>query len=121
PAKGTAQWLTSVGNEMGQVLISVLTAGEGPGLDLMAGSLVDRYKAAGVDPPVALYVDCGCCKEVGETKLKARFSEWPNLTSGTLCDTWLRDAPLTHTSCTLLSWLVCRHVFLSGMLLMLIN
>ncbi|MED6272566.1 hypothetical protein CHARACLAT_031695 [Characodon lateralis] len=64
---------------MGQVLISVLTAGEGPGLDLMAGGLVDRYKAAGVDPPVALYVDCGCCKEVGETKLKARFSEWPNL------------------------------------------
>ncbi|XP_047242400.1 uncharacterized protein LOC124880974 [Girardinichthys multiradiatus] len=64
---------------MGQVLISVLTAGEGPGLDLMAGGLVDRYEAAGVDPPVALYVDCGCCKEVGETKLKARFSEWPNL------------------------------------------
>ncbi|MED6270203.1 hypothetical protein CHARACLAT_007635, partial [Characodon lateralis] len=63
---------------MGQVLISVLTAGEGPGLDLMAGGLVDRYKAAGVDPPVALY-DCGCCKEVGETTLKARFSEWPNL------------------------------------------
>ncbi|XP_035985547.1 uncharacterized protein LOC118559003 [Fundulus heteroclitus] len=79
PAKGTAQWLTSVGNEMGQVLISVLTAGEGPGLDLMAGGLVDRYEAAGVDPPVALYVDCGCCKEVGETKLKARFSGWPNL------------------------------------------
>ncbi|XP_029700941.1 uncharacterized protein [Takifugu rubripes] len=33
-AKGTAQWLTSVGNEMGQVLISVLTASEGPALDL---------------------------------------------------------------------------------------
>ncbi|MEQ2202197.1 hypothetical protein XENOCAPTIV_026973, partial [Xenoophorus captivus] len=79
PAKGTAQWLTSVGNEMGQVLISVLTSGERPGLDLMAGGLVDRNKAAGVDRPVALYVDCGCCKEVGETKLKARFSEWPNL------------------------------------------
>ncbi|KAK7898989.1 hypothetical protein WMY93_019842 [Mugilogobius chulae] len=37
------------------------------------------YKAAGVAPPVALYVDCGCCKQLGETKLKARFSEWPDL------------------------------------------
>ncbi|KAG1960375.1 hypothetical protein F2P79_006267 [Pimephales promelas] len=64
---------------MGQVLISVLTAGEGPGLDLMAAGLVDRYKAAGVDPLVALYVDCGCCKDMGETKLKARFGGWPNL------------------------------------------
>ncbi|MEQ2198408.1 hypothetical protein XENOCAPTIV_012455, partial [Xenoophorus captivus] len=87
PAKGTAQWVTSVGNEMGQVLISGLTAGEGPGLDLMAGGLVDRYvSSAGVDPPVALYVDCGCCKEVSETKLKARFSEWPNLI--VRLDTW---------------------------------
>ncbi|XP_074535646.1 uncharacterized protein LOC141797859 [Halichoeres trimaculatus] len=80
PAKGTAQWLTSVGNEVGQVLISVLTANEGPGLDQMAAGLVQRYQKAGVVPPIALYVDCGCCKEVGETKLKMRFSGWPDLT-----------------------------------------
>ncbi|KAL1265440.1 hypothetical protein QQF64_003467 [Cirrhinus molitorella] len=54
PAKGTAQWLTSVGNEIGQV-------------------------RAGVDPPAILYVDCDCCKEVGETKLKRQFSRWPNV------------------------------------------
>lgn len=30
-------------------------------------------------PPVALYVDCACCKESGDTKLKARFSGWPDL------------------------------------------
>ncbi|TWW53258.1 hypothetical protein D4764_0220150 [Takifugu flavidus] len=78
-AKGTARWLTSVGNEMGQVLISVLTASEGPALDLMAAGLMDRYQSAGVDPPVALYVDNGCCKEVGETKIKAKFGRWPNL------------------------------------------
>ncbi|XP_029700904.1 uncharacterized protein [Takifugu rubripes] len=78
-ATGTAQWLTSVGNEMGQVLISVLTASEGPALDLMAAGLMDRYQSAGVDPPVALYVDNGCCKEVGETKIKAKFGRWPNL------------------------------------------
>ena len=64
---------------MGQVLVSVLTAHEGPGLDLLAEGLVERYKRAGVAPPIALYVDCGCCKEVGETKLKERFSGWPDL------------------------------------------
>ncbi|KAF6715539.1 hypothetical protein FQA47_016413 [Oryzias melastigma] len=42
PAKGTAQWLTSIGNELGQVLISVLTAGEGPALDHMATGVMNR-------------------------------------------------------------------------------
>lgn len=79
PAKGTAQWLTSVGNEVGQVLMSVLTANEGAGLDLMAAGLMERYQRAGVDPPTILYVDCDCCKEVGETKLKRRFSSWPDV------------------------------------------
>ena len=79
-AKGTALWLTSVGNEYGQILISVLTAQEGAGLDMMAADLVRRYQQAGVDPPVALYVDCGCCTVVGETKLEARFGGWPDLT-----------------------------------------
>lgn len=73
-AKGTAMWLTSVGNEYGQILISVLTSQEGPGLDMMAADLVKRYHQAGVEPPVVLYVDCGCCTEAGETKLQVRFS-----------------------------------------------
>lgn len=54
PAKGTAQWLTSVGNEMGQVLISVLTAGEGPGLDLMAAGLVERYVNCNKFPDIVI-------------------------------------------------------------------
>lgn len=74
PVKGTAQWLTSVGNEIGQVLISVLTANEGAGLDLMAAGLMERYQRAGLDPPTVIYVDCDCYKEVGETKLKRQFS-----------------------------------------------
>ncbi|CAK6959843.1 uncharacterized protein LOC117764855, partial [Scomber scombrus] len=78
-AKGTALWLTSVGNEYGQILMSVLTAQEGAGLDLMAADLVKRYQQAGVDHPVALYVDCGCCADGGETKLSARFKGWPAL------------------------------------------
>nr|XP_021326567.1 uncharacterized protein LOC101885087 [Danio rerio] len=79
-ARGTGLWLTSVGNEFGQVLISVLTAQEGAGLDRMVDGLVRRYQEAGVDPPAVLYVDCGCCTDVGETKLKARFRGWPELT-----------------------------------------
>ncbi|CAL8237725.1 unnamed protein product, partial [Lota lota] len=79
-AKGTALWVTSVSNEVGQVLISVLTAQEGPGLDRMVSGLIRRYSEAGVAPPLLLYVDCGCCGEaVRETKLKARFSGWPDL------------------------------------------
>nr|XP_055039096.1 uncharacterized protein LOC129426670 [Misgurnus anguillicaudatus] len=78
-ARGTGNWLTSVGNEFGQVFISVLTAQEGAGLDMMIDGLVKRYQQAGVDPPAVLYVDCGCCTEVGETKLKTRFRGWPDL------------------------------------------
>ncbi|RXN30221.1 hypothetical protein ROHU_017852 [Labeo rohita] len=74
-ARATGLWFTSVGKEFGQVLISVLTAQEGAGLDMMVDGLVKRYQQAGVDPPALLYMDCGCCTEVGETKLKTRFRE----------------------------------------------
>lgn len=39
-AKGTALWLTSVGNEYGHILISVLTDQEGAGLDMMVADLM---------------------------------------------------------------------------------
>ncbi|KAK3569965.1 hypothetical protein QTP86_007792 [Hemibagrus guttatus] len=41
-AQGTAWWLSSVGNEKGEVLNSVLTAKEGPGLDSMVSGLISR-------------------------------------------------------------------------------
>ncbi|KAL0168586.1 hypothetical protein M9458_036808, partial [Cirrhinus mrigala] len=79
-AKGTALWLTSVSNEVGQILISVLTAQEGPALDTMAADLIRRYSNAGVAPPQLLYVDCECCREgTGQSKLKQRFGGWPDL------------------------------------------
>ncbi|CAL8329146.1 unnamed protein product [Merluccius merluccius] len=78
--KGTAFWMTSVGNEVGQILISVLTAEEGAGLDLMVADLMKRYSQAGVAPPKVLYVDCHCCVEAGQSKLQARFGQWPDLT-----------------------------------------
>lgn len=79
-AKGTTLWLTSVSNEVGQILISVLTAQEGPALDIMAADLIRRYSNAGVAPPQLLYVDNDCCREGrGQTKLKQRFGGWPDL------------------------------------------
>lgn len=79
-AKGTALWLTSVSNEVGQILISVLTAQEGPGLDNMVADLIRRYSSANVVPPRLLYVDTDCCREGGgQTKLQQRFGKWPHL------------------------------------------
>ncbi|KAK3095078.1 hypothetical protein FSP39_010032 [Pinctada imbricata] len=60
-AAGTASWQTNVGNEHGQVLVSVLTAGEGCGLGPMAQGLMQRYATANVQPPKVLYVDKDCC------------------------------------------------------------
>lgn len=67
-------------NEVSQILVSVLTAQEGPALDTMAADLIRRYSNAGVAPPQLLYVDCECCREgTRQTKLKQRFGGWPDL------------------------------------------
>jgi hypothetical protein len=69
----TAAWATNVGNEFGQVLISVLTAAEGSGIERMTTALVDRYKKAGVSPPELVYTDRDCC---GPRGIKALFPGW---------------------------------------------
>ena len=60
-AAGTASWATNVGNEYGQVLMSVLTDSEGDGLGDMAEGLTRRYSTFQVPPPKVLYVDRDCC------------------------------------------------------------
>ena len=60
-SRGTAAWATNVGNEYGQVLMSVLTAAEGQGLRKMTQGLVKWYQDACVAPPELLYVDRDCC------------------------------------------------------------
>jgi len=79
--QGTALWVSSIGNEVGQILNSVLTVQEGPGLDRMVTGVMERYRLAGVTPPVLLYVDCGCCvmSEGATSKLHTRFGQWPDL------------------------------------------
>ncbi|XP_026185340.1 uncharacterized protein LOC113143926 [Mastacembelus armatus] len=78
-AAGTAAWVTNVGNEHGQVLMSVLTAAEGDGLLPMAAGLMQRYREAQEPPPRVLYVDRECCSLTGQTKVVAMFHEWDRL------------------------------------------
>ncbi|XP_028995372.1 uncharacterized protein LOC114848792 [Betta splendens] len=78
-AAGTAAWVTNVGNEYGQVLMSVLTAAEGDGLLPMAAGLMRRYREAQVAPPAVLYVGRDCCSLTGRTGTSAMFSEWDQL------------------------------------------
>ncbi|KAJ8370901.1 hypothetical protein SKAU_G00109290 [Synaphobranchus kaupii] len=78
-AADTAAWATNVGNEFGQVLISVLTSAEGEGLLPMAAGLMQRYRIAGVAPPQLMYVSRDCCSSVGGSKTAAAFHEWDEL------------------------------------------
>ncbi|KAJ4941723.1 hypothetical protein JOQ06_011598 [Pogonophryne albipinna] len=79
-ASDTAAWVTNVGNEYGQVLISVLTCSEGAeGLSSMAAGLMRRYRLAGVPPPQLIYVDRDCCNRDGVSKTAALFQEWGQL------------------------------------------
>ncbi|KAM8867922.1 uncharacterized protein ACB058_005817 [Synchiropus picturatus] len=78
-AAGSAAWSTNVGNEHGQVLMSVLTAAEGDGLADMASGLVRRYHDAGQAPPKVLYVNRDCCTSVGQSRVGQLFHEWPEL------------------------------------------
>ena len=71
---GTSSWASNVG----QVLISVLTASEGVGLAPMANGLMKRYATAGVPPPEDLYVDRDCCAG-SIAKTKDLFSHWQDL------------------------------------------
>ena len=64
-----ASWATTVENEKGQVLMSVMTVNKGARLENMANGLMRRYSLAGVAPPEGLYVDRDCCAgTTGKTK-----------------------------------------------------
>ena len=74
-AAGTASWATNVGNEYGQVLMSVLTDSEGDGLGEMAIGLMNRYQLAKQSPPKVIYVDRECCS----SGLKSKFNLWSDV------------------------------------------
>ncbi|XP_029980231.1 uncharacterized protein LOC115412079 [Sphaeramia orbicularis] len=75
--KGTAEWCTNVGNEMGQVLTSVITCEESLDKLLpMARGLTERYRRAGEPAPELMYVDRGCCRKQGVSSVEQLFQEW---------------------------------------------
>ena len=79
-AADTASWATSVGNERGEVLLTVLTSSEGaPALKPLADGLVRRYREAKQQPPILLYTDRDCCCATGPSKYQQLFSEWDGL------------------------------------------
>jgi len=85
-AAGSAFWCTNVGNERGEVLVSVLTESEGmEGSCPMAIRLIERLaktvaiytsyllfrcKKARQDPPLVIYTDRDCCLITGGAKAK---------------------------------------------------
>ena len=81
-AMQTAAWATSVGNEQGQVLSTVLTTSEAhDALEPMAAGLVSRFSGAGKPPPKVLYTDRVCCgPRTGRSRLQQLFAGWPQLT-----------------------------------------
>lgn len=73
----TASWATNVGNEKGEVLMSVLTESEGSvALHRMVVGLMDRYNQAGISPPLLLYTDRDCCSISGPSKYKVSNMVW---------------------------------------------
>ncbi len=80
-AANTASWATSIGNERGEIVITVLTLSEGaPALKPLADDLVRRYREAGQDPPILLYTDRDCCCITGPSKFQELFAAWTGLT-----------------------------------------
>ena len=69
-AANSASWATNIGNERGEVLISVLTQSESiKSLSNTINGLMDHYMKASVDPPILLYTDRDCCSQHGKSKL----------------------------------------------------
>ena len=58
-AAGSANWATNVGNERGEVVITVLTESESMvGLKKMADGLMDRYFVAQHEPAMCAIILC---------------------------------------------------------------
>ena len=89
-AAGSATWVTNIGNEHGEVLMSVVTQSEGaPGLQKMAEGLMMRYENAGQTPPCLLYTDRDCCSQRSETLFSVSVELHYHLISFVTTDTLL--------------------------------
>ncbi|XP_050958694.1 uncharacterized protein LOC127160061 [Labeo rohita] len=75
----TAAWMTNIGNELGQVLNSVLTTAEGAGLEELCQGVVKRYQNAGEPEPEVIYVDRDCCSQSGAPAVLKLFRPWKSI------------------------------------------
>ena len=76
----SASWCTNVGNERGEILLSLLTTSESlSNLGQMAEGLMDRFSKAGQPNPVILYTDRDCCKKGESSKYQRLFYRWNEL------------------------------------------
>ena len=79
-AANTAAWCTNVGNERGELVVSVLTASESwENLQGLADGLMQRYRSAGQSAPQLLYTERDCCCGSGPSKYVSLFSSWDTL------------------------------------------
>ncbi|XP_016388323.1 uncharacterized protein LOC107724059 [Sinocyclocheilus rhinocerous] len=69
-------WTTSVANEHGHVIMSVLTENKESGLEGMISGVINRYKEAAEAPPEVLYANGDCC---GSNSLRKAFKEWKDM------------------------------------------
>lgn len=79
----SASWCTNVGNERGEILLSLLTTSESlSNLGKMAEGLMDRFLKAGQPHPLVLYTDRDCCKRTKIRKTKGFSTDGINCLSG---------------------------------------
>ncbi|XP_077098059.1 uncharacterized protein LOC143749421 [Siphateles boraxobius] len=75
--QGTMQYLTSVLNEWGQFLTTVVVAAESEACYArMARGLVARFERAKAPAPRVIYADNNCCRDSGSSFLETLFSDW---------------------------------------------
>lgn len=73
----TAEWFTSIGNELSQIVSFVLTCEESRKMLMpMCNGVMDRFQQASQPVPKILYVDRGCCREQGATAMETLFQPW---------------------------------------------
>ena len=73
----TANWMTNIGNERGEIVVSVLKSSEAAAaLQPMADGLIRRYSLHHQPPPKVLYTDRDCCSKDNNSKYRALFHRW---------------------------------------------
>ena len=75
--QGTMQYVTSILNEWGQFLTTVVVAAESEECyRRLARGLIARFHRASAAAPLVLYVDTNCCRDGGTSWLEGLFQEW---------------------------------------------